>query len=112
MKSESGDYLSVHYNGTLFSDGKEFDSSILREEPFVFQIGRQQMIEGFEKGLLKMCVGERRKLVVPSGLAFGDVGGFGSEGVRIKPGATLIYDVQLLDILDEDAAAPYLIWGL
>ena len=59
-----------------------------------------------------MCVGERRKLVVPSGLAFGDVGGFGSEGVRIKPGATLVYDVQLLEILDEDAAAPYLIWGL
>ena len=98
IKSKSGDYLSVHYNGTFFSDSKIFDSSILRyvwtvafllqdnsqqkrrlhppipayvfsnsrEEPFVFQIGRQQMIEGWEKGLLDMCVGEKRKLVVPS----------------------------------------------
>lgn len=46
-----------------------------REEPFVFQIGRRQMNEGWEKGLLNMCVGEKRKLVVPSGLAYGDIGG-------------------------------------
>eukprot|EP00579_Thalassiosira_antarctica_P014174 CAMPEP_0201928704 /NCGR_PEP_ID=MMETSP0903-20130614/21507_1 /ASSEMBLY_ACC=CAM_ASM_000552 /TAXON_ID=420261 /ORGANISM="Thalassiosira antarctica, Strain CCMP982" /LENGTH=181 /DNA_ID=CAMNT_0048467255 /DNA_START=178 /DNA_END=720 /DNA_ORIENTATION=- len=111
MKSKSEDYLSVHYNGTLFSDGKEFDSSILREEPFVFQIGRRQMNEGWEKGLLNMCIGEKRKLVVPSDLAYGEVGGFGSESInKIKPGATLVYDVELLGILDEDAAAPHFVW--
>mmetsp|Transcript_24776 Transcript_24776/g.51841 ORF Transcript_24776/g.51841 Transcript_24776/m.51841 type:complete len:136 (+) Transcript_24776:411-818(+) len=112
MKSKSGDFLSVHYNGTLFSSEKEFDSSILREEQFVFQIGRRQMNEGWEKGLLNMCIGEKRRLVVPSDLAYGEVGGFGSESInKIKPGATLIYDVELLEILDEDAAAPHFVWG-
>ncbi|KAL7523435.1 hypothetical protein ACHAXR_000179 [Thalassiosira sp. AJA248-18] len=113
MKSQSGDYLSVHYNGTLYSDGKDFDSSILREEPFVFQTGRHQMNEGWEKGLLNMCVGEKRKLVIPSDLGYGEAGGYGSESVnKIKPGATLVYDVELLEILDEDKAAPHLVWGL
>jgi len=112
MKSKSGDFLSVHYNGTLFSSEKEFDSSILREEQFVFQIGRRQMNEGWEKGLLNMCIGEKRRLVVPSDLAYGEVGGFGSESInKMKPGATLIYDVELLEILDEDAAAPHFVWG-
>jgi FKBP-type peptidyl-prolyl cis-trans isomerase len=109
----------------------------------VFQIGRQQMIEGWEKGLLDMCVGEKRKLVVPSDMvcsntlhghnidpspyshhlshfvilittkAYGNVGGFGSESLnKIKPGATLVYKVELLNILDEEAAAPYMVWGL
>jgi FK506-binding protein 2 len=110
VKTKSGDYLSVHYNGTFFSDGKIFDSSILREEPFVFSIGRQQMIEGWEKGLLDMCVGEKRKLVVPSDMGYGDVGGYGSESKRINPGATLVYNVELLDILDEGTAAPYMAW--
>ncbi|KAL9183140.1 hypothetical protein ACHAXT_004927 [Thalassiosira profunda] len=113
MKSQPGDFLSVHYNATLFSNDKEFDSSILREEPFVFQIGRKQMNEGWEKGLLSMCVGEQRKLVVPSGLAYGDVGGYGSESMnRIQPGATLVYHVELLAILDAEAAAPHMVWGL
>lgn len=103
----------VHYNGTLFTDSKDFDSSILREEPFVFQIGRQQMIEGWEKGLLNMCVGEKRKLVVPSDMAYGEVGGYGSEPIsKIRPGATLVFAIELLDILDEDAAGSHLVWGL
>ena len=113
IKSTSGDYLSVHYNGTLYSDGKDFDSSILREEPFVFRIGRKQVIEGWEKGLLNMCVGERRKLVVPSELGYGNIGGYGSEPMnKIQPNATLVYKVELLDILSEDEAAPHLVWGL
>ena len=88
-------------------------SVFLREEPFVFQIGGRQMNEGWEKGLLNMCVGEKRKLVVPSDLAYGEVGGYGSESInKIKPGATLVYDVELLGILYEDAAAPHSVWGL
>jgi FKBP-type peptidyl-prolyl cis-trans isomerase len=68
------------------------------------------MIEGWEKGLLDMCVGEKRKLVVPSDMGYGDVGGYGSESKRINPGATLVYNIELLDILDEDTAAPYMAW--
>jgi FKBP-type peptidyl-prolyl cis-trans isomerase len=113
MKSRSGDFLSIHYNGTLYSNGELFDSSILREEPFVFQIGRQQTIEGFEKGLLNMCVGEKRKLIVPSDMAYGETKAHGSElSARILPGSTLVYDVELLEILNEQAAAPHLVWGL
>ena len=71
------------------------------------------MNEGWEKGLLNMCIGEKRKLIVPSEMAYGAIGGFGSEStVKIQPGATLVYDVELLEILDEDAAAPHLVWGL
>jgi FKBP-type peptidyl-prolyl cis-trans isomerase len=79
----------------------------------VFQIGRQQMNEGWEKGLLQMCIGEKRKLTVPSDMAYGEVGSFGSESTaKIKPGATIVYDIELLDILDEEKAAPHLVWGL
>jgi FKBP-type peptidyl-prolyl cis-trans isomerase len=110
-KSQKGDFISIHYNGTLFTNGNVFDSSILREYPFVFQLGKRTMHDGFEKGLLGMCVGEKRKLVVPSGMAYGKVGGFGSEG-KIKPNATLVYGVELLEILSEEAAAPDMVWGL
>lgn len=112
-KSKTGDYLSVHYNGTLYSNGNIFDSSILREEPFVFQIGHQQTIEGFEKGCLAMCIGEKRKLIVPSGMAYGETKAHGSEiAGRVMPGDTLVYEVELLDILSEEEAAPHLVWGI
>lgn len=112
-KSKKGDFISVHYNGTLYTNGNVFDSSILREYPFVFQLGKQSTIKGFEKGLLSMCVGEKRKLVVPSGMAYGEVGGFGSEAAnKIKPNATLVFNVELLEILSEEAAAPDMVWGL
>lgn len=79
----------------------------------MFQIGRHQMIEGWEKGLLNMCVGEKRKLVVPSDLAYGEVGGYGSEPMnKIQSGATLVYNVELLEILDEESAAPHLVWEI
>ena len=112
-KSKNGDFLSVHYNGTLWTNDDVFDSSLLREEPFVFQLGKKQMHEGFERGLQNMCVGERRKIVVPSELAYGEVGGYGSESAnKIKPNATLVFKVELLDILTEEEAAPHMVWGL
>lgn len=112
-KSRKGDFISIHYNGTLFTNGKVFDSSILREQPFVFQLDKHSMHAGFEKGLLNMCVGEKRKLVVPSDMAYGEVGGFGSESAnKIKPNATLVYKVELLEIVTEEAAAPHMVWGL
>ena len=112
-KSKKGDFLSVHYNGTLWTNDEVFDSSIWREEPFVFKLGQKQMHEGFERGLLHMCVGERRKIVVPSGLAYGEVGGYGSESAnKIKPNATLVYKVELLGLLAEEEAAQDMVWGL
>jgi len=60
---------------------------------------------------LKMCLGERRKIIVPSGLAYGEVGGYGSESAnKIKPNATLVYKVELLDIKKEEEAAPHMVW--
>nr|AQS22648.1 FK506-binding protein 7 precursor [Pseudodiaptomus poplesia] len=76
-----GDLLSMHYTGTL-QDGTKFDSSRDRSEAFKFQIGVGQVIPGWEEGVLGMCVGEQRKLVVPPMLAYGDQG----AGEVIPPG--------------------------
>ncbi|BGP55972.1 hypothetical protein JCM8202_005114 [Rhodotorula sphaerocarpa] len=90
--SKKGDKLSMHYDGRL-STGKDFDSSRKRGQPFDFVIGRGQVIKGWEQGLLDMCPGEKRTLTIPSSL------GYGSRGVGPIPGgATLVFDVELLDI--------------
>ena len=79
----------------------------------MFKLGEKQMHEGFERGLQQMCIGERRKIIVPSGLAYGEVGGYGSESAnKIKINATLVYKVELLDIITEEEAAPHMAWGL
>lgn len=94
-KSKKGDILSMHYTGTLV-DGKEFDSSRQRGEPFRFQIGLGQVIKGWDQGLLDMCVGDKRKLTVPPSLGYGDAG----AGDRIPPGATLVFETELTKIED------------
>jgi FKBP-type peptidyl-prolyl cis-trans isomerase len=71
-KTEDGDTISVHYRGTLQSDGSEFDSSYNRGTPFEFDLGKGQVIEGWDKGLLGMCIGEARKLTIPPGLGYGN----------------------------------------
>ena len=96
---------------------KVFDSSILREEPLrgavCVPISEKKMHEGFEQVLQQMCIGERRKIIVPNGLAYGEVGGYGSESAnKIKPNATLVYKVELLDILTEGEAATNTAWQL
>merc|ERR1711860_371786 len=98
-KASNGQILSMHYTGTL-EDGTKFDSSVDRSEPFKFQIGVGQVIKGWEEGELGMCVGEKRKLIVPPALGYGDQG----AGDIIPGGATLYFDVELMGI--EDGPTP------
>ncbi|ELT92778.1 hypothetical protein CAPTEDRAFT_182499 [Capitella teleta] len=95
-KTEKGKMIKVHYTGTL-EDGVKFDSSWDRGEPLQFQLGSGQVIRGWDQGLLNMCVGEKRKLTIPSHLAYGQKG----AGERIPPGATLIFTTELIDVSDE-----------
>lgn len=93
VKSKKGDVLHMHYTGKL-EDGTEFDSSIPRGQPFTFTLGSGQVIKGWDQGLLGMCVGEKRKLVIPSDLGYGDRG----SPPKIPGGATLVFEVELLKI--------------
>merc|ERR1711981_814274 len=89
--ARNGDMLEMHYTGTL-EDGKKFDSSYDRSESFKFQIGVGQVIKGWEEGVLGMCIGEKRRLVVPPELGYGAQG----AGDIIPGGATLFFDVELV----------------
>jgi len=71
VKAQNGNLLTMHYTGTL-EDGTKFDSSVDRNEPFKFQIGVGQVIRGWEEGVVGMCVGEKRKLIVPPELGYGE----------------------------------------
>ncbi|KAF9583554.1 FK506-binding protein 2A [Lunasporangiospora selenospora] len=93
VKSKDGDKLSMHYTGTLWSDGTQFDSSVNRG-PFDFTLGTGQVIKGWDLGLRGMCVGEKRKLSIPPSLAYGERGAGGSIG----PNAALVFEVELLSI--------------
>jgi len=93
VKSRKGDVLHMHYKGML-EDGTEFDSSLSRNEPFVFTLGTGQVIKGWDQGLLNMCEEEKRKLVIPSDMGYGDRG----SPPKIPGGATLIFEVELLKI--------------
>merc|ERR1719336_59803 len=97
--ARNGDMLEMHYTGTL-EDGKKFDSSYDRSEPFKFQIGVGQVIKGWEEGVLGMCIGEKRRLIVPPELGYGEQG----AGDIIPGGATLYFEIELLDT--EDGPAP------
>merc|ERR1719284_2024300 len=92
-KAVNGDKVTVHYGGFL-QDGKKFDSSFDRQQPFTFTMGVGQVIPGWDQGLLGVCPGEERHLVVPSALAYGDKG----AGDVIPPGAILLFDVVIVDV--------------
>ncbi|GLE08394.1 hypothetical protein PINS_up019555 [Pythium insidiosum] len=84
----------MHYTGTLRKDGSKFDSSLDRNQPFEFTLGAGQVIKGWDQGLVGMCIGEKRRLTIPSNLGYGD---YGSQP-KIPGKATLVFDVELMDI--------------
>ena len=99
-EAEPGFNVSVHYTGWLYDEkasdhkGKKFDSSVDRGQPFKFDLGAGQVIQGWDEGFAGMKIGGKRTLIIPSEMGYGVRG----AGGAIPPNATLIFDVELLDV--------------
>ena len=92
-EAKTGDTVTVNYRGTL-TDGKQFDSSYDRGEPFTFHLGASEVIQGWDEGVQGMKVGGKRKLIIPSDLGYGEQG----IGADIPPNSTLVFEVELLKV--------------
>ncbi|KAL1837861.1 hypothetical protein VTJ49DRAFT_3309 [Mycothermus thermophilus] len=92
-KTQKGDTISVHYRGTLQSNGEKFDASYDRNQPFSFKLGAGMVIRGWDEGLLDMCIGEKRTLTIPPSYGYGDrnIG-------PIPAGSTLVFETELMGI--------------
>jgi FKBP-type peptidyl-prolyl cis-trans isomerase FkpA len=96
----AGDLASVHYTGWLYDEnmadgrGKKFDSSVDRGQPFQFPLGAGRVIRGWDEGVVGMLIGEKRELKIAPELGYGDRG----AGSAIPPGATLLFEVELLGL--------------
>lgn len=99
-EAKAGDLVSVHYTGWRYDEhaedkhGEKFDSSLDRGEPFRFRLGGGQVIRGWDEGVAGMKVGGKRTLMIPPDYGYGDRG----AGGVIPPGASLVFDVELLDV--------------
>jgi peptidylprolyl isomerase len=93
-EATKGKKVSVHYVGVAFSSGEEFDASWNRGQPFEFKLGAGQVIPGWDAGVAGMRVGGRRKLTIPSAMAYGARG----AGGAIKPHEPLVFVVDLLSV--------------
>ncbi|MFS4467318.1 peptidylprolyl isomerase [Maribacter sp. 2210JD10-5] len=93
-KAEKGKTVSVHYEGSLL-DGKVFDSSFSRNQPIDFPLGMGNVIAGWDEGIALLNVGDKAKLIIPSDLGYGAAG---AGGGIIPPNATLVFDVELVDV--------------
>ncbi len=94
---KTGQTCVMHYTGWLYKDGvkgAKFDSSLDRGDPFEFAIGKRQVIGGWDEGVATMKVGGKRRLIIPPALGYGSRG----AGGVIPPNATLMFDVELLDV--------------
>jgi peptidylprolyl isomerase len=96
-EATKGSKVTVHYAGVAQSTGEEFDASWNRGTPFIFKLGKGQVIPGWDQGVEGMRVGGRRKLVIPPNLGYGNRG----AGGVIKPKETLIFVVDLLAVDDD-----------
>ncbi|HKO70853.1 MAG TPA: FKBP-type peptidyl-prolyl cis-trans isomerase [Bradyrhizobium sp.] len=97
VSPKPGQTCVMHYTGWLYEDGKKgkkFDSSVDRNEPFEFPIGHHRVIAGWDEGVATMKVGGKRTLIIPPALGYGARG----AGGVIPPNATLMFDVELLDV--------------
>jgi peptidylprolyl isomerase len=93
-EAKPGDTVTMEYVGVSYSNGKEFDSSWERPEPFTFQLGSGQVIPGWDQGIPGMKVGGRRQLIIPPDLAYGEAG----SPPDIGPNETLVFVVDLTDV--------------
>ncbi|RPA97415.1 hypothetical protein L873DRAFT_1809965 [Choiromyces venosus 120613-1] len=93
-KTQKGDTINVHYRGTLKETGVQFDASYDHGQPFTFTLGQNRVIQGWEQGLLDMCIGEKRKLIIPYSLAYGA----GGMPPVIPAKSDLVFETELLGI--------------
>lgn len=92
--AKTGDSVKVHYTGTLLN-GKKFDSSLDRKEPFEFKLGASMVIKGWDEGVVGMKVGGKRKLTIPADMAYGKDG----RPPTIPPNSPLVFEIELVKIL-------------